>query len=114
MSQPTMIDWQKDAIGTMWNLSALGWKQQGFSLTDEDRQYYINVLKENVARMCRMATQKTGGQRQRIGDLHTTHTQGITAWTIIIAAVHLCLDEKLFGPMPEKIESDRLFWEEPE
>ena len=100
-----MIDWQKDAVKSMWFLSEYERKMRGCKLTDDERRDVQECLKENVARFCRMATQKTAGQRGKVSDLDTLNSIGHTAMAIIIAAVDLCLDG-VFGPMPERIEGD--------
>lgn len=102
-----MIDWQKDCVQTMWHLSVLERRKRNFRLTEDDRQDMIAMLKDNVARYVRMATQKTAGQRGNVGDLDFD-TIDMTAMTIIIAAVDLCLDEQTFGRMPDKIDGDVL------
>ena len=104
-----MIDWQKDAIKSMWFLSAREREARGYKLTDEQRQHVAETLKQNVARYVRMATQKTAGQRGNAGDLDSLESPNHTAMAIIIAATDLCLDG-VFGPMPEKIEGDEYVW----
>lgn len=101
----TGIDWQKDAINSMWFLSAYEREKRGCKLSPEDREHVQETLKQNVARYVRMATQKTAGQRGRAQDLDTLNSLDHTAMAIIIAAVDLCLDG-VFGPMPERIEGD--------
>lgn len=64
-----MIDWQKDCVQTMWHLSVLERRKRNFRLTEDERQDMIALLKDNVARYVRMATQKTAGQRGNVGDL---------------------------------------------
>lgn len=107
---PKYIDWQKDAVDMMWSLSCLGWEKHGFHLGEEEKQNTIESLKENVARLCRLTTQKTGGSRRNISDLNFD-TGRMTITLILIAATRLCLDESIFGKMPEKIESDELTWD---
>ena len=66
-----MIDWQKDAVNSMWFLSEYERKMRGCKLTDDERREVQECLKKNVARYCRMATQKTAGQRGKNRDLDT-------------------------------------------
>lgn len=107
---PKYIDWQKDAVKSMWSLSCLGWQEHDYHLSAQEKQDTIEGLKENVARLCRMTTQKTGGSRMKIGDLNLD-TSRMTITLILIAVTRLCLDESIFGKMPEKIESDELTWD---
>ena len=101
------VDWRKDMTRHMWYLSDLERKKRGRKMTDEERVAMQESLKENVARLCRMASQKTAGQRDdRPHDLDTLyggldHTQMM----ICIAATNLCLDG-VFGPMPDAVETD--------
>lgn len=99
------IDWQKDAIDSMWFLSAREREMRGCKMTAEEREAVKDALKRNVARYVRMATQKTAGQRGLVSHLNTLDTLGHTSTAIIIAAVDLCLDGAL-GAMPESIEGD--------
>lgn len=50
MSLPQMIDWQKDACGSMWFLSAKLREARGYKLTDDQREQVQQSLKNNVAR----------------------------------------------------------------
>ena len=100
----SMIDWQKDAVKHMWWLSQLGREQRGHKMTDEERDAALETLKKNVARYCRMASQMTAGQRGKVEDLDFRSIEH-TGMAIIIQATDLCLDG-VFGPMPDKIESD--------
>ena len=111
MSLPQMIDWQKDACGSMWFLSAKLREARGYKLTDDQREQVQQSLKNNVARYVRMATQKCAGQRGNAGYLDTLESLNHTAMSIIIAATDLCLDGA-FGPMPDKIEGDQYVWSE--
>lgn len=104
-----MIDWQKDAHGSLWCLSAYERETRGRKLTEDERAHYADVLKENVARYCRMATQKNAGQRGGTDDLDVLNGLWRTEMMIVIAATELCLDG-VFGSMPEKIEGDEYVW----
>lgn len=104
-----MIDWQKDCHGHLWELSAYERETRGRKLTEDERVHWADVLKENVARYCRMATQKNAGQRGKAGDLDVLNGLWRTEMMIVIAATELCLDGAL-GEMPEKIEGDEYVW----
>lgn len=62
------------------------------------------ALKEAVARLIRMTTQKTAGQRMVRNHLDWNQLETVTM-TILCAATRLCLDGQ-FGEMPELIEED--------
>lgn len=98
----TMIDWRKDAVNSMMFLNDLEMKKSGYQVDIEGEK---EALKMFVARLVRMMTQKTAGQRGKAGDLDTIGGLGITEANIIICAMRLCLGGA-FGPMPDKIESD--------
>ena len=91
------IDWKKDMKDTTW---AMFWIQQnaGKVSTEGDKI----ALKENVARLIRMATQKTAGQRKAKGDIDWNAMEH-TVMTIVLAATSLCLHGE-FGDMPETID----------
>ncbi len=91
------IDWKKDMKDTTW---AMFWIQQnsGKDSTESDK----TALKENVARLIRMATQKTAGQRKAKGDVDWNAMEH-TMLSIVLAATSLCLHGE-FGEMPEYIE----------
>ena len=91
------IDWKKDCMDTMW---AMFWLQQGSGrdTTDHDRE----SIRENIARLIRMATQKNAGQR---GSKDTVDWNSLehTMMAIVCAATSLALHGE-FGSMPETIE----------
>ena len=91
------IDWKKDMKDTMW---AMFWIQQnsGKDSTESDK----TALKENVARLIRMATQKNAGQR-KVKDCVDWNAMEHTMLTIVLAAISLCLHGE-FGDMPDTIE----------
>lgn len=92
-----MIDWKKDVKNAMWSMF---WIKQnaGPSDTDQDREQ----LKECVARMIRMATQKTAGQRGASDHIDWACLEH-TMMQICLCATSMCLAGE-FGTMPEKIE----------
>ena len=91
------IDWKKDMKDTMW---AMFWLQQnaGKDSTEADK----TALKGNVARLIRMATQKTAGQRKAKSDVDWNAMEH-TMLTIVLAATSLCLHSE-FGDMPDTID----------
>lgn len=95
----TRIDWQKDLKDTMW---AMFWMRQenDAANTEADKA----VLKENVARLIRLATQKNAGQR-RAKDCLDWDSIDTTIMGIVCAATSLCLSGAL-GEMPETIDGD--------
>jgi hypothetical protein len=90
-----MIDWQKDCLNAMWSMFMLG-RERGDSFADTE------ALKENVARLIRLATQKTAGQH---GNKNSVNWDSLTPtlMNIAICATALCLDGR-FGEMPKEIE----------
>ena len=91
------IDWKKDMKDAMWSVF---WIQQnsGKECTESDKI----ALKESVARLIRMATQKTAGQRKaRFGV--DWNAMEHTMLSIVLAATSLCLHGE-FGEMPDTIE----------
>ena len=92
-----MIDWKQDMRDTMW---AMFWIQQNNDpdITQSDKE----ALKENVARLIRMATQKTAGQRGVAGHVDWDCLEH-TMLAIVCGATKLCLCGE-FGDMPEEID----------
>lgn len=76
------------------------WIQQnvGKASTEGDKI----ALKENVARLIRMTTQKTAGQRKVKGDVDWYALEH-TMLTIVLAATSICLHGE-FGDMPDTID----------
>ena len=93
------IDWQKDLKNTMW---AMFWVKQNADPGDIEADKA--ALKENVARLIRMATQKNTGQRGAKDSLDWKSLD-TTLMMIACAATSLCLSGAL-GEMPETIEGD--------
>lgn len=92
------IDWQKDCQSAMWSMF---WMTH---LSEPDRKANVELLKENVARLIRMTTQKTAGQRGKKTDI-SFDLLDPTIMTIVCEATLLCLSGEL-GEMPKWIESD--------
>lgn len=92
-----MIDWQADCKDAMWSMFMLS-REPGNRAADTE------ALKVNVARLIRMATQKTAGQRGKRNDINW---DGLTPtlMNIAICATALCLNGE-FGEMPREIEGE--------
>ena len=91
------IDWKKDMKDTMWAMFLLQ-LNTGKDTTESDKA----ALKENVARLIRMATQKTAGQRKAKSDVDWNALEH-TMLTIVLAATSICLHGE-FGEMPDTID----------
>jgi len=91
------IDWKKDCADTMW---AMFWLKAnaGDLGTEKDKE----SLKDSVARLIRMATQKTAGQRMASGHVDWNSLEH-TMMNIVCCAASLALAGE-FGPMPEFVE----------
>lgn len=89
------IDWQKGCKDAMWSMFWIT-KEHGDSAADE------SVLKENVARLICLATQKDAGQRRHAKSVDWNALTP-TLMNIAISATALCLEGR-FGDMPEYIE----------
>lgn len=91
------IDWKKNMRDTMW---AMFWLKAnaGDVGSESDRE----LLKECVARMILMATQKTAGQRGASGHIDWNALEH-TMLMICCCATSLALAGE-FGPMPDSIE----------
>lgn len=91
------IDWKKNCKDTMW---AMFWlKANAGNLgTENDKEF----LKDSVARLIRMTTQKTAGQRGKKEHVDWNAMEH-TLMTIACCATSMCLAGE-FGPMPEFIE----------
>ena len=91
------IDWEKDCKDSMWSMFWIGEGRRKAKPNPE-------ALKENVARLIRLATQKTAGQRNAKQDLDWNSLTP-TIMAIVIEVTTMCLNGDL-GPMPETIEGD--------
>ena len=91
------IDWKKDCKDTMW---AMFWMQanMGKTGTEKDKE----AMKDAVARLIRMTTQKTAGQRGKKDHVDWNALEH-TLMTIACCACSMCLAGE-FGPMPDFIE----------
>ena len=92
-----MIDWKQDCRDTMW---AMFWIAENVDpeIVESDKE----CLKENVARLIRMTTQKTAGQRGTKGHIDWNCLEH-RMLAIVCGATKLCLSGE-FGEMPEMIE----------
>ena len=91
-----MIDWQANCKDAMWGMF---WVQQNHHPgAGADKE----ALKENVARLIRMTTQKTAGQRGSKKDVHWDAITP-TIMSIVCCATALCLSGE-FGDMPDTID----------
>ena len=99
MSSPNPIDWQSGLKNSMW---AMFWMKQ--NIDPQDIETDKEVLKANVARLIRLATQKNAGQRGAKDSLDWKSLD-TTLMMIACAATSLCLSGAL-GEMPETIEGD--------
>lgn len=99
MASPNFIDWRCGLKNAMW---AMFWVEQ--NADPNDIEVNKEVLKKNVARLIRMATQKNAGQRgaKNCLDWDSLDT---TLMMIACSATALCLSGAL-GEMPETIEGD--------
>ena len=93
------IDWRKDLKNSMWSMF---WVIQNSSGADFEMNKA--ALKENVARLIRMTTQKNAGQRG-VKDCLDWDSLDTTLMGITCAATALCLSGAL-GDMPDFIEGD--------
>lgn len=88
------IEWDRDCKDAMWSMF---WLAHG-----HPHEADTELLKENVARLIRMTTQKTAGQRGSKKDVDWTALTP-TIMSILCAATALCLDG-VFGDMPATID----------
>ena len=93
------IDWQSGLKDGMWSMF---WLRQNMSPADVEQDKA--TLKENVARLIRLATQKNAGQRGA-KDCLDWNSLDPTLMMIVCAATSLCLSGEL-GEMPDMIEGD--------
>ena len=93
------INWRNGLKDGMWSMF---WVQQNLSPSDTERDK--SVLKENVARLIRLTTQKNAGQRG-VKDCLDWNSLDTTLMMIACSATSLCLSGVL-GDMPDTIEGD--------
>lgn len=91
------IDWKKDVKNTMWSMFWLK-ENAGETRTESDRE----TIKENIARLIRMTTQKTAGQRG-MKDHVDWGAMEHTMLSICCCATSMALAGE-FGPMPDVID----------
>ena len=92
-----MVDWKKDCKDAMWSMFMLK-VNAGYLGTEKDKE----ALKESVARLIRMTTQKNAGQR-RMKDCVDWNCLEHTLMNIACCATSLALAGE-FGEMPEFID----------
>lgn len=95
-----LIDWQSGLKDAMWSMFWFKENADDRDFTESDKE----AVKENVARLIRMTTQKNAGQRG-VKDCLDWRSLDTTIMTIICAVTSLCLSG-YFGDMPEFIEGD--------
>ena len=100
---PDKIDWRAGLKDSMWGMFWMGQNAGKSADTEADKR----VLKEHVARLIRLTTQKIGYDAAKRGlknglDWNSLDT---TIMTIVCAATSLALSGE-FGEMPEHIEGD--------
>lgn len=95
-----LIDWQSGLKDAMWSMFWVKENADDRDFTESDKE----AVKENVARLIRMTTQKNAGQRG-VRDCLDWKSLDTTIMTIICAVTSLCLSG-YFGDMPEFIEGD--------
>lgn len=97
------IDWQSDLKDAMWSMFWVARNQDGAGepkIEPEDAE----SLKESVARLVKMTTQKTAGQRSVKSHLDWKSLDTVLM-NIACIATRMCLDG-VFGDMPKLIEGD--------
>ena len=90
-----VIDWEQGCKDAMWSMFWVA-REHGNTIADEEN------LKENVARLIRMATQKDAGQRRQVKSVDWNALTP-TLMNIALCATALCLNGR-FGDMPDNIE----------
>lgn len=97
------IDWDKDCKDVMWSMFWLGENQN----SPEREQFIENdkeAIRENVARLIRMTTQKDAGQRKSKSCI-SWDSLTPTIMAILCATTRLALDGA-FGEMPEYVQEE--------
>ena len=93
------IDWRSGLKDGMW---AMFWVKQ--NVDPDDIEADKAALKENVAKLIRMTTQKNAGQRGAKECINWNNLDNVLMM-IACTATSLCLSGEL-GEMPETIEGD--------
>ncbi len=98
----TGIDWRSGLKDAMWSMF---WVRQ--NIGKEDVEADKQALKENVARLILLTTQKIGCDANKRGLKNALDWNSLdtTIMGIVCAAASLCLSGE-FGEMPEKIDGD--------
>ena len=97
------VDWQSGLKDSMWSMFWMRIASGSDLGTEADKE----ALKEAVARLIRLTTQKVGADAQKRGLKGALDWQSCdtTIMTIVCAATSLALAGE-FGPMPGRIEGD--------
>jgi len=100
---PDKIDWRAGLKDSMWGMFWMGQNSGKNADTEADKR----VLKEHVARLIRLTTQKVGYDAAKRGLKNALDWNSLdtTVMTIVCAATSLCLSGE-FGAMPDYIEGD--------
>lgn len=92
-----MVNWRKDVKDTMWSMF---WMNP--SPANSDIEADKSSIVENIARIIRLTTQKTAGQRHAKADINWDVLEH-TVLSIVCSATSLAL-QGYFGDMPDEIE----------
>ena len=100
---PNKIDWQAGLKDAMWGMF---WMKQNAGKDDIEADK--ETIKEHVARLIRLTTQKVGYDAEKRGlkDSLDWNSLDTTIMSIVCAATSLALSGE-FGQMPQYIEGDR-------
>ena len=98
------IDWRAGLKDAMWGMFWMGQNAEKEADVEADKA----ALKENVARLIRLTTQKIGYDAAKRGLKNALDWNSLdtTIMTIVCAATSLALNGE-FGEMPDYIESDK-------
>lgn len=98
------IDWRADLKDSMWGMFWMGQNAGKNADTEADKR----VLKQHVARLIRLTTQKVGADAAKRGLKNALDWNSLdtTLMSIVCAATSLCLSGE-FGDMPDTIEGDK-------
>lgn len=91
------IDCKRNVKDAMWSMFWLGDDRERIEISRE-------VMRENVARLIAMTTQKSAGQRGAKNHISWDSLE-VTIMNILCAATSLALSGE-FGEMPETIDGD--------
>ena len=93
------IDWQSGLKNPMW---AMFWVKH--NVAPDDTEADKEALKKNVAKLIRMASQKSSGQRGGKNDIDWRELDNVLMM-IACCATSLCLSGE-YGEMPEMIDAE--------